>query len=142
MLYNYLTFDLSRLDWLRSFGSESEGVSLRKKIPAAVVHVSEDVVDQLHSLRSVVEDARLASRVEAVGDQLDRSVVRFGLVDSDLFFWFYRFVFKEKYNILNILSKTMAEASKEISVFWRTYSRFSTLSRVIWWKATSPVGKR
>ena len=35
----------------------------------------------------------------------------------------------------------MAEASKEISVFWRTYSRFSTLSRVIWWKATSPVGK-
>ena len=59
---------------------------MRKEIPAAVVHVSEDVVDQLHSHRSVVEDARLASRVEAVRDQLDGSVVRVELIDSDLFF--------------------------------------------------------
>ena len=71
---------------------------MRKKIPAAVVHVLEDVVDQLYSLRSVVEDAPLASRVEAVRDQLDGSVVRLGLVDSDLFFSVLQVCFR-KYNI-------------------------------------------
>ena len=71
---------------------------MRKEIPAAVVHVLEDVVDQLHSLRSVVEDARLSLPVEAVGDQLDRSVVRVRLVDSDLFFSVLPVCFR-KYNI-------------------------------------------
>ena len=88
----------------KSFGSESKGVSFRNEVPAVWIHVYEALVDQLHSLGSVVEDARSSLPVEAVGDQLERSVVRLGLVDSDLFFSVLPVCFfKKKYNISNII---------------------------------------
>ena len=77
----------------RSVGSESERVSLRKKVPPVRVHVSKDLVDQLHSLRSVVEDASLVLPVEAVSDHLQRSVVLVELAHANFFLRFYAFIF-------------------------------------------------
>ena len=79
----------------KSFGSESKGVSFRKEIPAVWIHVSEALVDQLHSLDSVVEDASLVLTVEAVSDHLQRSVVLVERAHANLFFWFYTFLFEK-----------------------------------------------
>ena len=68
---------------------------MRKEIPAAVVHVLEDVVDQLHSLRSVVEDASMVSRVVVVIGILEGYVVLIELTNSNRFFWFYAFLFEK-----------------------------------------------
>ena len=78
---------------MRSFGSESEGVSLRKEVPLFGVHVSKDLVDQLHSLRSVVEDASMISRVVEVIRHLEGFVVLVELAHANFFFRFYAFVF-------------------------------------------------
>ena len=85
------------MSWLNRLGNESEGVSLRKKVPSTGVHVSEALVDELHSLSSVVEDTSLVLPVEAVSDYVQGSVVLVELVHANLLFRFYGFVFGEKY---------------------------------------------
>ena len=58
---------------------------MRKEIPAVWIHVSEALIDELPSLRSVVEDASMISRVVEVIRHLEGFVVLVELAHANFF---------------------------------------------------------